>query len=78
VLELGSGGGFLKEINPRVISSEVFFCSGLDLVSDGMEMPFRDSSLASILMLDVLHHIPRPLDFLKEAARCLMPGGVWP
>ena len=75
VLELGSGGGFIKEMYPPVLTSEVFFCRGLDLVSDGTRMPFGDSSLAAILMLDVLHHIPRPLDFLGEASRCLMPGG---
>jgi hypothetical protein len=27
-------------------------------------------------MLDVLHHLPRPLDFMNEAARALQPGGV--
>jgi SAM-dependent methyltransferase len=74
-LELGSGAGFLKEIMPRIITSDVFVLPGLDLVLDAQKMPFADNSLACIFLLDVLHHIPRPLEFLKEAARCLQPGG---
>jgi hypothetical protein len=27
-------------------------------------------------MLDVLHHLPQPLNFIDEAARVLAPGGV--
>ncbi len=74
-LEVGSGAGFLREMLPQVITSDVFMVPGLDLVLDAQKMPFGDSSLACIFLLDVLHHIPKPLEFLQEAARCLMPGG---
>jgi 2-polyprenyl-3-methyl-5-hydroxy-6-metoxy-1,4-benzoquinol methylase len=33
-------------------------------------------SLRGIVMTNVLHHIPDARAFLKEAARCLHPGGV--
>ncbi|MDQ3073262.1 MAG: class I SAM-dependent methyltransferase, partial [Bacteroidota bacterium] len=37
--------------------------------------PFRDKELSGIVMIDVLHHIPTPANFFKEAVRTLKPGG---
>jgi SAM-dependent methyltransferase len=76
VLELGSGAGFLKEFVPNLITSEVFHCRGIDLVLNGMELPFSERVLQAIVMIDVFHHIPQPRRFLTEAARCVRPGGV--
>lgn len=76
VLELGSGPGFLKEYVPELITSEVFFCPGVDLVLSGLQLPFSDGGLRAILMTDVLHHIPNVRAFFKEAGRCVRPGGV--
>jgi SAM-dependent methyltransferase len=76
VLELGSGAGFLADFVPRLVRSEVFLCPGLDVVLSGLELPFAAGSLRGILMTNVLHHLPRPLAFLAEAARCVRPGGV--
>eukprot|EP01036_Dinobryon_divergens_P048614 gene48614-65203_t len=38
-------------------------------------MPFETGSVAGIFMIDVLHHIPQPALFLKEAERVLAKGG---
>jgi SAM-dependent methyltransferase len=76
VLELGSGGGFLKEMLPECITSEVFPCGGADMVVDARALPFADGSLRAILMVDVFHHIPDVMEFLREAERTLAPGGV--
>lgn len=76
VLELGSGGGFLKEILPGLVTSDVFRIPDLSLVLDGTALPFRPASLRGIAMTEVLHHIPDAGAFLREAARCLQPGGV--
>jgi SAM-dependent methyltransferase len=76
VLELGAGGGFLKEKLPACICSEVFLCPGIDCVLDGQALPFKDSALRGIVMVDVLHHIPDPARFFAEAERVLHPGGV--
>ena len=76
VLELGSGGGFLKELLPECITSEVFSCDGVDMVLDARNLPFVDGSLRAILMVDVFHHIPNVAVFLREAERTLAPGGV--
>ncbi len=76
VLELGSGGGFLKEVLPNCLTSEVLPGLGVDLASDARALPFRASGLRGIVMVDVFHHIPDVAAFLKEATRCLRPGGV--
>jgi SAM-dependent methyltransferase len=76
VLELGSGAGFLADFIPRLVRSEVFYIEGIDLVLDGLALPFRDGSLRGVAMTNVLHHLPRPLRFFAEAARAVRPGGV--
>jgi SAM-dependent methyltransferase len=76
VLELGSGAGFLREIVPAVIASEVFPCPGVDLVADGQALPFAEDALRAVAMVDVLHHLPDCRRFFAEAARCVRPGGA--
>jgi len=76
VLELGSGGGFLKELWPECITSETFPCQGVDMVLDARALPFADRSLRAILMVNVLHHIPNVAEFFRETERTLAPGGV--
>lgn len=76
VLELGSGAGFLQDTIQPLVTSEVFFCSHVDVVLNGMQLPLADGSLAAIVMSDVFHHIPDPRRFLQEALRCVRKGGV--
>ena len=76
IVELGAGPGFFKEYFPKLIASDVIPTSSVDVVCDGCAMPFRSDSVGAIVMLDVLHHLPRPLEFITEAARVLSPGGM--
>ena len=76
VLGLGSGGGFLEEFIPGLITSEILRVPGVDLFADGQCLPFRDQVLRAIVMLDVMHHLPRVAHFFSEAQRCVKPGGV--
>jgi SAM-dependent methyltransferase len=76
VLELGSGAGFLKDVVPDLITSEVFYCSGINVVLNGQDLPFAAGTLRGIVMTDVFHHLPRSRRFFTEAARCVRPGGV--
>lgn len=76
VLEIGSGPGFLKELMPELISSEVFHCPGVDLLLDGHHLPFADASLRAIVMTDVLHHLTSPSRFFEVAGRCVKRDGV--
>lgn len=76
LLELGSGAGFLREVLPEVMTSEVFYCPGVQLVLDGQRLPFRDASLRAVVMTDVMHHLPQIRLFLREAARAVRTGGA--
>lgn len=75
LVELGSGGGFLKEVVPGAITSDVMPLSGLDLRLSGTALPFRSASVHAFFLLDTFHHIPMAAEFLAEAERCLKPGG---
>lgn len=76
VAELGSGPGFLEEFIPGLITTEVLYCLGVQAVLDGCALPFREGSLRGIVMTDVLHHLPEPRRFFREAARAVRPGGA--
>lgn len=75
VLELGSGAGYFRRFVPEVIQSEVFLCHNVQLVADARRLPFPEGALKAIVMTDVFHHIPDAEEFLREAVRCLRPGG---
>jgi len=75
VLELGTGAGFLSDVIPDLITSEVFFQPSIRVVLDGQQFPFANDSLRGIVMIDVLHHLPQCRSFFKEAVRCVRPGG---
>ncbi len=74
-LEIGSGAGFLKEIAPRVITSDIIPYKTVDMVMDACRMPFPDSSISSVFMLNTLHHISKTKSFFPELIRCLTPQG---
>src|SRR5262249_37304417 len=58
-----------------VISTDILWFPGIDIVADAQSLPIADGSFASIIMLDVLHHLEWPIEFLNEASRVLKPGG---
>jgi len=74
-VEVGSGPGFLKEIAPDLIATDVVYSPWLDAVVDAQRMPFKPASVMNLVGLDVLHHLEAPLDLLREASRVLLPGG---
>ena len=76
VVELGSGPGFLRDLIPELIRSDILPCDEVDVLVDGAQLPFVDSSLRAIVMTNVLHHLPRVESFLRSAARCVRPGGA--
>ena len=75
IAEIGSGAGFLKELYPRAITSEVFHSLNVNVVYDATSMPFKAGALRCLLFVDVLHHIPDPAAFFSEASRCVKSGG---
>lgn len=74
LVEMGSGGGFLEEVIPGVITSDILFVQGIDINFSASDMPFKDGKVKAFFMLDVLHHINDPFVFFKELERCLSVG----
>ena len=74
-LELGGGSGNLKEYFPDAVCSDVSFVPWLDAVLDAQKLPFKDESIDSIVLFDVLHHLMSPAQFFREAERVLKPEG---
>jgi SAM-dependent methyltransferase len=75
VVELGSGAGFLRDLFPDVITSDILYVKDLSVVLDANNLPFETGSLRAIVMIDVLHHMCQPRRFLREASRCVRPSG---
>ncbi len=76
VLEIGSGAGFLDELIPELIRSDISFLEFNNAVINACHLPFQADSLRAILMVNVFHHIPDVTSFLHEAGRCIVPGGT--
>lgn len=47
----------------------------VDVWGDGNALPFATDSADCVLLSEVLEHVPRPDNLLREAARALRPGG---
>jgi SAM-dependent methyltransferase len=75
-VELGSGSGFIKEIMPQVVTSDVIDVATVDKVFSAYKMPFENNSVDGIFMIDVFHHLADVRLFLEEARRVLKKGGV--
>ncbi len=75
ILELGSGGGFLRELLPDLIETDILHVPLISAVLDGHELPFRSGSLRAVVMVNVLHHLARTCRFFEETARCVKAGG---
>jgi SAM-dependent methyltransferase len=76
VLELGSGGGFFRELLPSLLTSEIVAWQEVSLVADAHALPFPAGGLRAIVMTNVLHHLPNAPGFLREAGRAVHAGGA--
>ncbi len=75
LVELGSGGGFIKDMMPHVVTSDVLDLQWIDRRFSALDMPFADQSVDAFFMINVLHHLPDTCRFLAELDRCLKQGG---
>lgn len=75
-VELGSAGGFLSDLAPGVVTSDIRPIPGLDLVFDAEDTPFGAASIDVVFAMHVIHHIPHVRRFFAELERVLRPGGV--
>jgi SAM-dependent methyltransferase len=75
VVEIGSGGGFIKKIIPNAITSDVIPLPELDRCFNATQMPFEANSVDCFCMINTLHHIPDVGAMFREFERCLKPEG---
>ncbi len=71
IIELGSGGGFLKDLDSSIVCSDILDIPGNDLSFSALKMPFADDEVSGIFMIDTFHHIPDIEKFLSEASRVM-------
>lgn len=75
-VELGSGAGFIKDVMPNIITSDVLCIPKVDKVIFANSIPFKDNSLDSLILIDVLHHLHNVRSFFHEANRTLKKDGL--
>ncbi|MEY2924170.1 MAG: hypothetical protein RLZZ337_718 [Bacteroidota bacterium] len=76
IIELGSGGGFMKDVFAGIRTSDILELHDNDFTFNALDMPFESESVAAFVMVDVFHHVPDSEQFLREMNRCLKPGGL--
>ena len=74
-VEIGSGGGFIKEVIPNCTTSDVMRLPNCDMEFPAEKMTFKDKSISAIYMLNTFHHIKNPQKALSEFSRTLKSGG---
>jgi SAM-dependent methyltransferase len=75
VVELGSGIGSVKEFIPGCVTTDIFSNPWLDRRENAYALTFPDSSVSSLILLDVFHHLKYPGTALKEFRRVLSNEG---
>jgi SAM-dependent methyltransferase len=76
VLEVGAGSGNFKQFFPEAIASDAFAGGDwIDLVMDAQRLALKPNTVGNLLAFDLIHHLPCPLEFLKQAVAALKPGG---
>lgn len=90
LLDAGCGTGFILniakdyfeevvglDITPAMIEKVKKETNVKTVVGDLYEMPFEDNSFEVCTAYGVLHHLYDPVSVIKEAYRCLKPGGYF-
>jgi len=76
VIEIGSGCGNFKEYYPECVATDVMRVGPwIDRVVDAHRLDFPPNSVGNLVVFDVIHHLQRPLAFLRQAEQVLRPGG---
>lgn len=81
VLEAGAGPGLFvphaRRVRPdlRWIALDLIEAEWNDVVADAQVLPFRDGSFDAVVGIDFIHHLSTPLEFFRDVARVLKPGG---
>ena len=75
-LELGSGIGFIKDFDKKVITSDVVYNKFTDKTIDANKIPYKNNEIDSIFGIFCFHHFKDPFNFLKDVQKKLKIGGL--
>lgn len=75
IVEIGAGPGLFRQYCPRLVTTDVLVGDGVDVACDAHQLPFPSASIGALLLVDTLHHMARPLEFVGEARRVLKAQG---
>ena len=76
ILEVGSEVASMLEVKSDVYFLDIIATKGPNKVrGDACRMPFRDASFDAVVAGELIEHLARPEQFLKEAHRVLAHGG---
>lgn len=85
VVELGAcyqpGYAWLSDLRPLFPGREYVGCDirrgpGVDRIEDAEHLAFSDGSTGTMIMCEILEHLPNPTRALAEARRVLRPDGL--
>jgi SAM-dependent methyltransferase len=74
-IEIGSGGGFIKDLYPQFTTTDYLPYQAIDQQLDVTKMNCPDQDFSFIGMHNVLHHVPSAVTMFKEISRTLKKGG---
>ncbi len=64
------------DIGKNLVSRASVSAPSQGVVGDACALGFRDGSFGTIISSEMLEHVERPIDAVRELARVLEPGGV--
>lgn len=84
VLDVGCASRWVERILPggchyvgldSQVTGKALYDARPDVYADASRLPLSDGSVDTVMLLEVVEHLPRPGDALAEAARVLKAGG---
>ncbi|GAA2652936.1 class I SAM-dependent methyltransferase [Nonomuraea recticatena] len=82
VLDIGCADGALRAELPQVVGVDAALTLLREhpaprLMGEATALPFADGSFGAAVAVNMLYHLPDPLEALREARRVLAPGGMF-
>ena len=75
-IELGSGPGFIKEVIPEMITSDILLNSNVDMNLNALDIGIRyENKVSNLILINVFHHINDIESFLYSATNALVHKG---